>query len=93
MQNAQEKSLEEIRKELKEFVVVDLALEDIKPEDIGDEEILFEGGLGLDSLDAVEIVVLVQRTYGLEIADEEQAREIFKSMDTLARWIHEHLSR
>ena len=93
MQNAQEKSLEEIRKELKEFVVMDLALEDIKPEDIGDEEILFEGGLGLDSLDAVEIVVLVQRTYGLEIADEEQAREIFKSMDTLARWIHEHLSR
>ncbi len=93
MQNSQEKSLEEIRKELKEFVVMDLALEDIKPEDIGDEEILFEGGLGLDSLDAVEIVVLVQRTYGLEIADEEQAREIFKSMDTLARWIHEHLSR
>lgn len=93
MQNSQEKSLEEIRKELKEFVVMDLALEDIKPEDIGDEEILFEGGLGLDSLDAVEIVVLVQRTYGLEIADEEQAREIFQSMDTLARWIHEHLSR
>lgn len=93
MQNVQEKSLDEIRKELKEFVVMDLALEGIKPEDIDDEEILFEGGLGLDSLDAVEIVVLVQRTYGLEIADEEQAREIFQSMDTLARWIHEHLSR
>jgi acyl carrier protein len=93
MQNVQGKSLEEIRKELKELLVMDLALEDIKPEDIDDEEILFEEGLGLDSLDAVEIVVLVQRTYGLEIADEEQAREIFRSIDTLARWIHEHLSQ
>lgn len=92
MQSMQGKSLEEIRRELKELLVMDLALEDIKPEEIKDDEILFEDGLGLDSLDAVEIVVLVQRNYGLEIADEEQAREIFRSMDTLARWIHEHLS-
>jgi acyl carrier protein len=91
MQSQEGKGLEEIRKELKELFVVNLALEDITPEEIKDDDILFEEGLGLDSLDAVEIVVLLQRNYGLEIADEEQAREIFQSMDSLARWVHENL--
>ena len=85
------KSLEEIRRELKELLVVNLALEDITPEEIEDDGVLFGDGLGLDSLDAVEIVVLIQRNYGLEIIDEEQAREIFQSIDTLARWVHENL--
>ena len=91
MQSPNKKSLEEIRKELKELLVVNLALEDITPEEIADDEILFEEGLGLDSLDAVEIVVLIQRNYGLEIIDEEQAREIFQSMNSLSGWVHEHL--
>ncbi len=85
------KSLEEIRSELKHLLVESLALEDIAPSEIRDDEILFGEGLGLDSLDAVEIVVLVQRNYGLEIVDEEEAREIFQSLDTLVRWIHENL--
>jgi acyl carrier protein len=91
MQSQQKKSLEEIRAELKELLVINLALEDITPEEIEDDGILFGDGLGLDSLDAVEIVVLIQRNYGLEIIDEEQAREIFQSVDTLARWVHENL--
>ena len=91
MQSQKRKSLEEIRKELKELLVVNLALEDITPEEIEDEEVLFGDGLGLDSLDAVEIVVLIQRNYGLEIIDEEQAREIFQSVNTLAGWVHENL--
>ena len=91
MQSQKKKSLDELRKELKELVVVNLALEDVTPEEIDDDEILFGEGLGLDSLDAVEIVVLIQRNYGLEIIDEEQAREIFQSIDTLARWVHENL--
>jgi acyl carrier protein len=91
MQSPKKKSLEEIRRELKELLVVNLALEDITPDEIGDDEILFEEGLGLDSLDAVEIVVLIQRNYGLEIIDEEQAREIFQSIDSLSRWVYENL--
>ena len=91
MQSQKSKSLEEIRRELKELLVVNLALEDITPEEIEDDGILFGEGLGLDSLDAVEIVVLIQRNYGLEIIDEEQAREIFQSVNTLARWVHENL--
>ena len=91
MPSQQSKSLEDIRKELKELLVVNLALEDITPEEIEDDGLLFGEGLGLDSLDAVEIVVLIQRNYGLEIIDEEQAREIFQSVNTLARWVHENL--
>jgi acyl carrier protein len=91
MQSPKSKSLEEIRRELKELLVVNLALDDITPEEIEDDGILFGEGLGLDSLDAVEIVVLIQRNYGLEIIDEEQAREIFQSVNTLAGWVHENL--
>jgi acyl carrier protein len=91
MQSQKSKSLEEIRRELKELLVVNLALDDITPEEIEDDGILFGEGLGLDSLDAVEIVVLIQRNYGLEIIDEEQAREIFQSVNTLAGWVHENL--
>jgi acyl carrier protein len=91
VQSQTKKSLDELRGELKELLVVNLALEDVTPEEIDDDEPLFGEGLGLDSLDAVEIVVLIQRNYGLEIIDEEQAREIFQSMNTLARWVHENL--
>jgi len=90
MEEHNEKSLEEIRKELKILLVDNLALEDINPEEIKDDEILFGEGLGLDSLDAVEIVVLLQRNYGLEIADVEQGREVFQSLDTLSRWVYEN---
>jgi acyl carrier protein len=91
MKSQNKKSLEELRKELKELLVVNLSLEDITPDEIEDDEILFGEGLGLDSLDAVEIVVLLQRSYGLEITDEEQAREIFRSINTMARWVSESL--
>ncbi len=85
------KPLEEIRSEVKYLLVESLALEDVVAEEIADDEVLFGDGLGLDSLDAVEIVVLVQRNYGLEIVDEDEAREIFQSLDTLVRWIHTNL--
>ena len=91
MQGQGKRSLEEIRKEMKELLVVNLELEDITPEEIKDDELLFEEGIGLDSLDAVEIVVLLERSYGLSIVDEEQAREIFQSIDTLSRWVYENL--
>lgn len=92
MQSRESQSLEELRRELKELLVVHLSLEDLTPEEIKDDEILFGEGIGLDSLDAVEIVVLLQRNYGLEIVDEEQAREILQSIDTLARWVHERIT-
>jgi acyl carrier protein len=90
MQNSNSDGLAQIRKSLKEMLVKDLALEDINPEDIKDDEILFGEGLGLDSLDAVEIVVLLQRNFGIEIKDMEKGKEIFYSIDTLAKYVYEN---
>ena len=85
------KKLEEIRSKLKELLVDHLSLEDIKPEDVKDDEVLFGEGLGLDSLDAVEIVVLLQRNFGLEVKDMNKGREIFYSIDTLAKYVVENI--
>lgn len=90
MQQSKEQELAQIRKGLKEMLVRDLSLEDIKPEDIKDNEVLFGEGLGLDSLDAVEIVVILQRNFGLEIKDMEKGKEIFYSIDTLANYVYEN---
>jgi len=86
-----EELLQKVRAQLKELLVSHLALEDIKPEEIGDDEPIFgDQGLGLDSLDAVEIVVLLQRNYGLNIKETEKGTEIFRSINALANYIVEN---
>jgi len=93
MQESKQEEIARIRKDLKEMLVKELSLEDIKPEDIRDDEILFGEGLGLDSLDAVEIVVLLQRNFGIEVNDMAKGREIFYSLDTLVNYIYENKKR
>lgn len=84
-----EMELAQIRQKLKELLITNLSLEDTKPEDIKDNEVLFGEGLGLDSLDAVEIVVLLQRDFGLEVKNIENNRKIFFSIETLTDYIYE----
>ena len=90
MEVEQKMNLDDVRTNLKALLVDNLALEDIQPEEISDDEVLFGEGLGLDSLDAVEIVVLLKRNFGLEVKDMEEGRKIFRSLDTLAHFVHEN---
>ena len=82
------RTLDQIKQELKRLLVDNLSLENVQPADIPDDVNLFGGeGLGLDSLDGVEVVVLLQRQYGLDVNDMQKGREIFKSIDTLAPYV------
>lgn len=84
------KDLDELKRELKELLVKDLSLEDIEPADIEDDMPLFgDEGVGLDSLDGVEVVVMLQRHYGLEVKEMQKGTEIFRTINTLAEYVNE----
>ena len=88
------RTLEQIKQELKQLLVSDLALEGVKPQDIDDDANLFgKGGLELDSLDGVEVVVILHRQYGLNVKDMQKGREIFRSINTLAAYVLQNASK
>jgi acyl carrier protein len=67
-----------------------LNLEDMRPDDIDDDAPLFGEGLGLDSIDALELIVMMERSYGIKIKDPAEGKEIFKSVNTMADYIRKH---
>ena len=73
--------------ELKSKIIESLRLQDITPEQIEDEAPLFGGGLGLDSIDALELVVMLEKHYGIVIKDIEEGRPAFRSVSALAKFI------
>ena len=75
---------------MKALLVSELKLEDVDPAEIEDDAPLFGEGLGLDSLDAVELVVLLQKRHQVEIKDMEEGRKAFASVSSLADYIREH---
>ena len=74
--------------ELKAKIIESLKLQDITPEQIGDEAPLFGEGLGLDSIDALELVVMLEKNYGIVIKDIEEGRPAFRSVRALADFIN-----
>jgi acyl carrier protein len=73
--------------DLKEQISVQLKMKNIKPEDIGDEEPLFGPGLGLDSLDALELIVLLKQKYHLRVKNAEDGKKVFRSVKSMAEFI------
>ncbi|MBN1506030.1 MAG: acyl carrier protein [Sedimentisphaerales bacterium] len=85
--------IKDIRQRLKQVIVADLNLEEITPEQIRDDEVLFGEGVGLDSLDAVELVVIVKKHFGVEIKDMTEGRKALASVDSLAKFIEERMAQ
>jgi len=82
--------MEALIEKLKEQIIKQLNLDDITPADINEEDSLFGEGLGLDSIDALELIVLLEKEYGIRIENPKDGQKIFFSIKTMAEFIQEH---
>ena len=76
-----------LKAQIKQLIVEELDLRDISPQDISDESPLFGSGLGLDSLDALQLAMAVEERYAVELPDDERAKEVFASVAVLSEYI------
>lgn len=79
--------MENLILELKTQIIEVLNLDEVKPEDIDENAPLFGEGLGLDSIDALELIVLMEKDYGIKLANAAAGKEIFKSVASMAQYI------
>jgi acyl carrier protein len=80
--------MEALKQELKEKIIEQLNLEDI-----ADNDALFGDGLGLDSIDALELIVMLDKDYGIKLTDPQDGKRIFKSVEVMANYIKEHRTK
>ena len=80
---------QDLYSKLKVQLIEQLNLEDLTPDDIDETTPLFGEGLGLDSIDALELIVLLEREYGIKITDPSEGKEIFYSIESMAKFITE----
>ena len=85
--------MEALKQELKEKIIDVLNLEDIAVEDVNDIDPLFGDGLGLDSIDALELIVMLDKDYGIKLADPKEGKAIFQSIETMAKYISENRTK
>jgi len=83
----------QLKQQLKKQVVEFLNLLNVKPEDIKDDEPLFGTGLGLDSIDSIELIVLLNREYGITIQDPKEGRKILVDINTMTDYIEKHRTK
>ncbi|PBJ12646.1 MULTISPECIES: phosphopantetheine-binding protein [unclassified Flavobacterium] len=79
--------MEALKEELKNKIITTLNLEDITIADIADNDPLFGDGLGLDSIDALELIVILDKDYGIKLVDPKEGKTIFQSIETMAAYI------
>jgi len=82
--------MEDLKLELKEKIIEQLNLEDVAIEEIGDNDPLFGDGLGLDSIDALELIVMLDKDYGIKLTDPKEGKKIFESIEVMATYITEN---
>lgn len=80
---------QELKNEIKELIIDTLSIPDVKPEDIKDEDSLFENNeiMELDSVDALEIVMALQRKYGVKLDDQNTARYVLTSINSISEFV------
>lgn len=82
-----------LKEQLKKQIIEFLNLLTVKPEDIKDDQPLFGEGLGLDSIDSIELIVLLNREYGIVIEDPKEGRKILVDVNTMADYIEKHRTK
>lgn len=83
----------QLKQQLKKQIVEFLNLLSVNPDDIKDDEPLFGEGLGLDSIDSIELIVLLNREYGVVIEDPKEGRKILVDINTMADYIEKHRTK
>lgn len=85
--------MDELIQQLKSNIIEVLNLEDMTPEDIENDAPLFGEGLGLDSIDALELIVMMEKEYGIKLRNPAEGKDIFKSINVMAQYINEHRTK
>lgn len=85
--------MDNLIEELKTQIIEVLNLEDMTPDEIDANEALFGTGLGLDSIDALELIVLLEKKYGIKLANPTEGKAIFKSVATMADYVSLHRTK
>ena len=82
--------MEKLVLKLKEQIIEALKLDDLTPDEIDSQAPLFGDGLGLDSIDALEIIVLLEKQYGIRLANAAEGKTIFTNIENIAKYVYEN---
>ncbi len=85
--------MDTLKNQLKAQIIEALNLEDMQPDDIQNDQPLFGEGLGLDSIDALELIVLLDKQYGIKLSNPKEGKAIFQSIDSMAEYIAAHRTK